>query len=123
MSLRFPFRHGPLERRRGPRFRPTPRVSCHVVTEGSERQLEAAIWNVSARGLALLLQQRLEPGTPLALYLGCDEALPFATATVVRHSQICFPNDAWLVGVALDQPLTSEELEQFADALVGARCF
>jgi hypothetical protein len=83
--------------------------------------LEAAVWNVSARGLGLLLQRRLDPSTPLALYLECDDALPFATATVVRHSQVCFPNDAWLVGVALDRPLTSQELDHFAEVLACAR--
>jgi hypothetical protein len=71
----------------------------------------AKVLNISAGGVALVLQRRFEPGTPLVIELSSNAETQgrtlFASVVHVRSQ----PRGKWLVGCTFTSPLSDDELE------------
>jgi hypothetical protein len=98
------------ERRLEVRYRCSkPRV-CRVIVRPSFRNVPALLHDVSSSGVGLILVDRLEPGSILALQLPrVREGMSCVQSARVVHIH---PDGqgAWLHGCALSRPLSNEEI-------------
>jgi hypothetical protein len=100
------------DRRASERFPCHPETTCEVTEPETGQVRPAAVWNVSAGGISLLLSPRFEPGRVLTAELrNAARAFSCRTTLEVRYSGICFPNGAWLHGCAFGCPLGEEDLQ------------
>jgi len=110
--INFPIgRAAYVEKRRARRFRCKAEVSCRVFDPRGENPWPAWVANVSATGICLLVQSRMEPGRIVTLQLLSDVEARFQRLLAeVRHAAICCPNNAWLHGLAFVRHLRDTEL-------------
>lgn len=70
------------------------------------------VQDLSQIGLGLVMSRRFEPGTVLTVELqSLDQALTRTIQARVVHASAQGPNQ-WLLGCALEQPLTEDELRR-----------
>ena len=99
-----------VEHRAAPRYRSARRPALRVVARPTFRCVRAVVRDVSVRGLALLVAERFEPGTVLAVELRERDGEVSGVLTArVRHLRRA-PGDLWLVGCSLSRTLTDDEL-------------
>jgi hypothetical protein len=101
----------PSERRDGTREPCKWRPVIRILTRPSFQVRQAMVADVSATGLGLLLQERLAPGTVLAIqlqgkHIGVSRILSARVVHVIPHS-----DGTWHIGCALSTRLTKEERE------------
>ena len=72
------------------------------------------IRDISAGGMALVLRQRLEPGTVLIVELETKTGRPRRALVHVIHSTEEKPN-RWITGCGFPAPLSEQELRDFLD--------
>jgi hypothetical protein len=102
-----PYVQQELDRRAQPR-----RLGCQFVYVRRRAEPEVTyqliiLWNVSPAGVGLFLNHAFQPGTELCLQFR-RPAIEDRVATVV-HATPC--ETGWLVGCALDRPLSLVELQ------------
>ena len=70
--------------------------------------------DISSGGMALLLRQRLEPGTVLIVELETKAGRPRRALVYVVHSSQD-TDSRWITGCAFPSPLSEEELRHFVE--------
>lgn len=106
-----PQRKTKIERRRGSRKRPGPVTTGQVAPWGGFGYFKAAVQDISASGIALLLRHALQPGTQVMIQLR-NELLELAfdlPAKVVHANKLA--EGTWAIGCAFTRELTPGELE------------
>ena len=100
----------PTDRRATVRHPATLLGSLHPVAPKGGPCWDAAIRDVSAGGIALLVSQRFEPGTLLAVEPHCppEGAPTFLLVWVIRVA--AQPNGVWLLGGKLVRELCESEV-------------
>jgi hypothetical protein len=99
------------ERRAAVRYPCPGDTTCAVRDSRRDRHFPAGVWNISLSGVCLLLKPTFTPGSLLTVELGSQaQAFRCHLPVEVRHSDICFPNDAWLLGCAFARPLRLDDL-------------
>jgi hypothetical protein len=100
-----------VERRAWKRYPCPRRPIIRVLTRPSFVVREATVLDVSRGGIGLLMAERLEPGTVLALQLQAKHTgqSRILSARVVYANQQ--PDGSWRVGCALGALFSEEELE------------
>jgi hypothetical protein len=68
----------------------------------------ASVWDVSIKGIGLVTEQRLEPGTSLTIPLKTDKELPELKAHVKHARKL--PPGKWLLGCDFSRFLTSDDI-------------
>lgn len=102
---------GELERRNAPRCDPDSELVCSIRDPHSNQWHSAAIRDISTTGIALLTDTPFETESLLTIELKHSERnLVHKCLIEVRHSDICYPNDAWLHGCRFVHPLDEDEL-------------
>jgi hypothetical protein len=84
-------------------------LACAVLVRPSFRSRYAVLADLSAAGVALLLAERLDPGAALAVQL--SRVHPGLTG--IRPARVVHARPyavGWLLGCALGEPLSLEEL-------------
>jgi len=98
-----------LERRAAVRHPCRVLSACHPVPEG-DRLCGARAVDISATGIALVVDRPVEPETLLAVELpGRDQATPHTLLVEVRHCRPQ-PEGGWLLGCAFDHALSDADL-------------
>jgi hypothetical protein len=101
-----------MERRARVRFLQSQDVYCQPKpfssADGQPTGWLGKLWNISAGGLALVVNQRFEPGTVLAIELGVNRAVGSIVARVV-HTTVS-TGGRWIIGCQFLQPLSEEDL-------------
>jgi hypothetical protein len=97
-----------IERRAAIRYQTDQEASCAI---GFQHQ---SIWgrvnDISVRGVALLLDRAVQPGTPLAVdILSKIHPLPLRVRAHVIHCQK-HSSTTWIIGCAFDRPLFEDDL-------------
>src|SRR5262245_14169726 len=111
---RGPAAPGHAERRAFVRLACDLEATCRPVNHSQAVGWPAQVGNISCGGLGLLMRHRLRPGTDLAVELRDGSGRPLRTVLVrVVHTTAVLAEGAtcWLLGCALDQPLTDEEFQ------------
>jgi hypothetical protein len=96
------------ERRAQVRYRCERPAVGRVFIASSYRSLPARIFDLSAKGIGLLTEQRFEPGTRLNVELEGSSAAFEIVADVVHAT--AQPDGGWLCGCALVWQLSDDEL-------------
>jgi hypothetical protein len=84
-----------------------------------QSRAEAGAWDISAGGIAVILEEHFSPGARLGAELaagGCERAVPLWLE--VEHSDICFPGylaDLHLTGCSFVGDVPAEELRALVD--------
>ena len=108
---------GMAERRRAPRYRPGPAVTCAVQPTLGNGAWHAEVQNVSTGGMRLRVSQPgcpLRPGRVLELALAsAARGAHLAVRLRLAHSTELEGGD-YEVGGAFDRPLTQQELESLS---------
>jgi hypothetical protein len=98
------------ERRLEVRYRCSRSHMCRVLVRPSFRNLPAFLDQVSTSGVGLIIQERLEPGSVLALQL------PSVRAGMSQVQSACVihvhpdGHGAWFHGCSLSRPLSNHEI-------------
>ena len=101
-----------LERRLAQRTGCDPGSGCQIIDPRTGRSWPAAIRNLSATGVSLIVGRQFEAGELLSIELfhtGRGFSRKFLVQ--VSHSDICCPDDTWLHGCRFARPLREEELQ------------
>jgi hypothetical protein len=101
----------PTNRRSTERFPVNATTSCSFLSPVVEDFGPAKIKNISMDGIGLLLAQRLEPGTLLAVSLS-NSARSSTKTALVRVAHVTPDHGTFLVGGTFTTPLTYEELSK-----------
>jgi hypothetical protein len=102
-----------VERRARVRFLQSQDVYCQPkpfsAAEGQPTGWLGKFQNISAGGLALLMNQRFEPGTLLVIELGVDRAVGSVAARVVHTT--ASTAGRWIIGCQFLHPLSEDDLQ------------
>jgi hypothetical protein len=103
---------GPLDLRSAERFPGDPQCFCQVNDSSRNGPNTGVVWDISAAGIGFVLDRRLEPGAVVELEM-TNPQRAFSCRVLVRviHSDIQFPNDAWLHGGFFLREFGANELE------------
>ena len=103
-----------VERRTWVRYPQNRETACHPIASRSGIHWSAKIQDISATGLGLLVSQRFEPGTILAVDLH-STVTAFTRTLLVRvvHLTVVTTHASlrWIAGCAFLTPLTEDELK------------
>lgn len=100
-----------LERRRVLRSEADASVVCALREPHTGRWRLAAIRDISVTGIALLAEQTTELGQLLTIELRRSQSgLARRYLVEVRHADICYPNDDWLLGCQFVRALGDDDL-------------
>jgi hypothetical protein len=101
------------ERRHSPRRRPARETVCRLYAPDGEPLGTGLVWNLSRTGVSLLVEGRLEPGTPLeAVLTGPGAAGSLRVGLRVVHAGRLRTGDH-VLGGQFDRPLDGDELAPF----------
>jgi PilZ domain-containing protein len=102
--------------RAAPRYASSAWTSCQVKDPQTGATWPAWVRDISTSGISLLLEPRFDPGQRLAVEIkNLNRTLSRSLDIVVRHCDICFPNNCWLHGCSLSEPLSADELRRLAE--------
>jgi len=101
----------PINRRATERFPVNASTSCSFLSPVVEDFGPVKIKDIAMDGIGLLLAQRLEPGTLLAVSLS-NSARSFTRTVLVRVAHVTPDHGTYLVGGSFNTPLTYEELSK-----------
>ena len=97
------------------RFSFNSEILCQVLDPKSNQQYPAWVADISAAGISFLLVPKFEAGSRLVIELYSRDRLFSRRLNLeVKHSVICFPNNSWLHGCAILEPLTKSDLNRLA---------
>jgi len=101
----------PINRRATERFAVNASTSCSFLSPVVEDFGPVKIKNIAMDGIGLLLAQRLEPGSLLAVSLS-NSARSFTRTVLVRVAHVTPDHGTYLMGGSFTTPLTYEELSK-----------
>src|SRR5579884_1264621 len=103
------------DRRVAVRYPGNPDTSCQAVTP-SDGAWPAWVRDISASGIAVLLDREFPPGTVVVIELdNPDQGVACAVRARVIHALELPPDDRWLHGCAFERELSAHELRAFAE--------
>ena len=102
----------PAERRSAARRQPTLGTICRLAAADGSDLGSALVWNLSLRGVSLLLGQRLEPGTVVTAELVNEAGVAVRRGMRVAHAAKLQTGD-FALGGQFDQELTPDEMSRF----------
>jgi hypothetical protein len=101
-----------MDRRVSVRRQPTVGTVCDLA-DSAERIGTGLVWNVSASGVSMLLQRRLEPGTVVDVELSAaDTGFRLALPLRVAHAAQLRTGD-FILGGQFARNLTADEMRPF----------
>jgi hypothetical protein len=101
------------ERRRAPRRQPTLGTVCRIPAAEGHGRLVGLVWNMSASGLSMLLNESLETGSAVPGELATvDGAVALPVTLKVAHVSRLKTGD-YILGGQFDRPLTGDEMRPF----------
>jgi PilZ domain len=104
-------RHAWIKRRAEVRYQCGPATAGKLVRDGGPQQGHAWVVNLSTAGVGLLLNEPLEPETPLVVHVkSIATGRLFELRARVVHNTVQASGD-WLVGCELAQRLEPDDLE------------
>jgi hypothetical protein len=77
--------------------------------------LHALVRDISAVGIGLMVDRRLEAGSLLAVHLGAWRAGESSVLLAEVVHATAQPDGGWLIGCKLSRPLQGQELESFLE--------
>jgi hypothetical protein len=99
------------ERRQSPRYTLERWLSVRFIIKPNFQPYQGIVFNLSQRGIGVIVGQPIEPGTILAVQFRTMQADLACIHTVqVRHTT-CKSDGRWLLGCRFERPLTPELLE------------
>jgi hypothetical protein len=100
-----------VERRQAPRFTLERWLSVRFIVKPNFQPYQGIVFNLSQRGIGVIVSQPIEPGTVLAIQFRTLQIELASIHTVqVRHTT-CKSDGRWLLGCRFEHPLPSELLE------------
>src|SRR5262245_19001355 len=104
---------GEAERRSHPRLQPAGLLTCQVRMPGREESMPGTVQNLSAGGLALLVDQPVPPGTRIQVLMTnpAHTSRLSLTVTILRSEPELSGN--WFLGGEFDRTLMPNELKPF----------
>jgi hypothetical protein len=103
------------ERRVAVRYPGNPDAACHAYAP-SAGVYSAWVRDISASGIALLIECEFEPGALLTLELeNPEQGVRTVLQASVVHALEVPPGERWMHGCAFERPLTEAELRAFAE--------
>jgi hypothetical protein len=105
---------GQAERRAYVRLACDLAATCRPADRHRDVGWPGRVRDISRAGVGLLLRHRFRPGTTLAVELRAHNGTPMHTLTVrVVHATAVVDegNPCWLLGCALEQPLSEQEFQ------------
>src|SRR5262245_46360443 len=97
----------PADRRNAARRQPALGTVCRLASADGEALGTGLVWNLSARGVSLLLARRLEPGTAVRAELVGAGGAVVARGLRVAHASPLRTGD-YALGCQFDHDLTAE---------------
>jgi hypothetical protein len=111
--LNRPSEFGDKKHRAAPRLPFSPDIPCQVFDSPTGQQWPAWVRDISTSGISLLLEPQLQIGAIIIVEMRLPGDNRFLRKQAeVRHSEICFPNNAYLHGCSFLEPVSEEELAQ-----------
>jgi hypothetical protein len=106
---------GGLDRRVAVRYPGNPDAACQAITSPAGI-LPAWVRDISAVGVALLINREFAAGTVLTIELSNPvQGVACLLRARVVHTLELPPDGRWLHGCAFERTLTDQELQAFAD--------
>jgi hypothetical protein len=99
------------ERRRAARRRPAHNTVCRLTDRDGDEIACGLVWNVSATGVSMLLNAKLEPGTRVGAELAAGGASIRLGLSVVHLSRL--RTGDYVLGGQFSRPLGEAELRPF----------
>lgn len=108
-----------VEQRAAIRFSSCSKTSCHIVSSKGASVWDAKVHDLSTDGIGLILQERLEPGTLIALDL--ENSLKTRVRTLAARVVHAKPEGqgGWLVGCTFVRGLEEREIDLFSASADG----
>ncbi len=109
MSATHRFRDQSRERRAKVRYPAGLETCCHTTDALSGEFWAAAVQDISATGIRLLMKRRFKPGTRLVVELmnGAGKMTHTLPVEVVRN--LSRPDESWMVGCTFERELSEDE--------------
>jgi hypothetical protein len=103
----------PTDRRVAPRRQPTLGTVCQLNRDSGENFGLGLVWNISNRGVSILVHKRIDPGTTLyAELMTASETYTLPLVLTVAHVSELRTGD-FILGAQFSRPLSTEELGPF----------
>lgn len=102
----------PPDRRAATRRQPTLGTVCRLTAPNGDDLGTGLVWNLSARGISLLLERRLEPGLLVQAELLGTGGAAVARGLRVAHAAALRTGD-FALGGQFDRDLSQEEMRPF----------
>jgi hypothetical protein len=100
------------ERRRAPRRLPAHETVCRLIDLDGDQIACGLVWNLSATGVSMLLNAKLDPGALLGAELVCAAGAALRLGLTVVHVSRLRTGD-YVLGAQFVQPLDEAELRPF----------
>jgi hypothetical protein len=100
------------ERRASVRCDCNAKGTCQTLAQRQESPWKAMVLNISCQGIGVLLGRRFEPGTLLTIELTESSAQRQRLLLARVAHATPQPEDKWLIGCTLINPLDEEELHE-----------
>ena len=100
------------ERRRAPRRQPAHETVCRLTDRDGDPIACGLVWNLSATGVSMLLDVRLEPGDQFGAQLASAGGAAVGVGLAVVHVSRMRTGD-YVLGAQFSRPLGEDELRPF----------
>jgi hypothetical protein len=100
------------ERRRAPRRQPAHETLCRLTDRDGDEIACGLVWNLSASGVSMLLNVRLDPGDLCGGELLCRGGVALQRGLSVVHVSRMRTGD-YVMGAQFSRPLDEDELRPF----------